>query len=306
MGSSVCHSQGDVSVAVGSGLGGGSLINCAVVIEPEDAVFEQGRVAGRAEVQGSPAAVLRDGPAHAGPAHDPQGRSRRKLKNHLGPPRTLEATGRVAGRRASRSRSRSPSPPAATPRRCGSTAACSAAIAHRLQRRRQEFARHELSAAGLGAGVLMFTQVEVERHRRGAEGYRVALHPAVGDRVLGPRRAGFVTARSVILAARHHGDQRDPAPLPRPGRDRGLGLARQGLLGQRQFPRVRRLPVHRPCGVDELWRVLAWPKGTPRVPVGASIQGIIDFRRPDRRWAAASILEDLAHAERAGPRRRPR
>ena len=35
------HNQGDVSVVLGSGLGGSSLINCAVVVEPEDAVFRQ-------------------------------------------------------------------------------------------------------------------------------------------------------------------------------------------------------------------------------------------------------------------------
>src|SRR6266850_837649 len=87
------YSQGDVTVVTGAGLGGGSLINCAVVMEAEEDVFRQ--PAWPAELRSK--TVLRPYFDRASrmlaPQRTPEGRFPPKLKAHLGTAAVLAKRG---------------------------------------------------------------------------------------------------------------------------------------------------------------------------------------------------------------------
>ena len=290
------YSQGDVRVAVGSGLGGGSLINCAVVIEAEDAAFE--KAGWPAELRSKDR--LRPYYARArrmlDPHTTPKDRFTPKLKNHLGTADSLKRQG-VWNAEAY------PAP---------------VAITFESRRNAQGMLQHGCVQCGdcstgcnVGAknsldmnylplawaqGVQMFTQVEVDRIERGPEGYRVHYGQRSAEffGLFGSEVQGFVTARAVILAA---GTMGTNEILLRSRTSGGIAMSdwlgkgfsgNGNYLGFVDYQNAARQVSTRSAGVG-----LAG--GTPRAPVGPSIQGIIDFRRADRPLDRRVILEDLAH-----------
>jgi cholesterol oxidase len=290
------YSKGDVSVAVGSGLGGGSLINCAVVIETEDAVFET--TAWPAELRSK----KRLHPYYTmarrmlDPQTTPTDRYPPKLKNHLGTAAALKQRGvwnaeaypaPIAVTFASRRNAQGMQQHGCV--QCGDcSTGCNVGAKNSLDMNYLPLA--------WALGVSMFTQIDVERIEREPDGYRVHYVRRSGDflGLVGRGEPGFVTARSVILAA---GTMGTNEILLRSRTTNGLavsdwlgkGFSGNGnYLGFVDYQYVEQRVTTRSAGVGVAG-------GTPREPVGPTIQGIIDFRRPDRPMVRRVIMEDLAH-----------
>jgi cholesterol oxidase len=288
--------KGDVSVAVGSGLGGGSLINCAVVIETEDAVFE---------ASGWPAELrsktrLRPYYAMARRMLDPQttpaDRFPPKLQNHLGTAAALRQRGvwnaevypaPIAVTFASRRNAQGMQQQGCV--QCGDcSTGCNVGAKNSLDMNYLPLAWAQ--------GVSMFTQIDVERIEREPDGYRVHFVRRSSDflGLFGRGEPGFVTARSVILAAGTMGTNeillRSRAANGLPVSDwLGKGFSGNGnYLGFVDYQYADPQVTTRSAGVGVVG-------GTPIEPVGPTIQGIIDFRRPDRPMVRRVIIEDLAH-----------
>lgn len=289
------YNEGDVSVAVGSGLGGGSLINCAVVIEAEAAVFEKA---------GWPAELRskdRLSPYYArarqilDPHTTPADRFPPKLEHHL-------ATAASLKRRGVWNAEAYPAPLAITfaSRRnaqgmqqhgcvqCGDcSTGCNVGAKNSLDMNYLPLAWTQ--------GVLMFTNVDVDRIERVPEGYRVHYGQRSGELIglLRTEGPGSVTARVVIVAAGTMGTNEILL------RSRTGGLATSDWLGKGfsgngnylgfvDYQHAERPVSTRSAGVGVA-------RGTPQEPIGPSIQGIIDVRRPDRPLVRRVVLEDLAH-----------
>ena len=290
------YSQGDVSVAVGNGLGGGSLINCAVVIEPEDAVFE--KAGWPAELRSKDR--LRPYYAKARQMLDPHTTPKAgftpKLKNHLGTADALKRRGvwnaeaypaPVAVTFASRRNAQGMQQHGCV--QCGDcTTGCNVGAKNSLDMNYLPLAWAQ--------GVLMFTQIDVDRIEREQEGYRVHYLRRSGDLrgVFGHGEPGFVTARSVILAAGTMGTNEILLRSRAAGKITASDWLGKGFSGNGNYLGfVDYQYTDRPVSTSSAGVGLAG--GTPREPVGPSIQGIIDFRRPDRPLVRRVILEDLAH-----------
>jgi cholesterol oxidase len=107
---------------------------------------------------------------------------------------------------------------------------------------------------------------------------------------------GFVTARSVILAAGTIGTNE----ILLRSRDRG-GVTTSDWLGKGFSANGNFLGfIDYQLSDQAVWTNsggVGVARGTPKEPVGASIQGIIDFRRPDRPLSRRVVLEELAQAK---------
>src|SRR6185436_15195690 len=77
------HNQGDLTVVSGSGLGGSSLINCAVVIETEEAVFQQPAWPEELRSKERLRPYYDRAQRMLAPQRTPEDRFSPKLKNHL-------------------------------------------------------------------------------------------------------------------------------------------------------------------------------------------------------------------------------
>ena len=286
---------GDVQVVIGSGLGGSSLTNCAVALEAEDEVFQQ--AAWPDELRSKEALRPYYGAAWRmlSPRPTPQERFTLKLRTHLGTAATLSARGLWQA-------SAYPVPLAITPAsrtnaqgmrqrgcvQCGDCATgCNVGAKNSLD-------LNYLPLAWAN-GVLMFPQVDVSSIRRTGALYRVdyVLRPDPTD----PRREepGFVTAAIVIVAA---GTMGSNAILLR-SRDQGgistspwLGKGFSGngnYLGFVDYQYTDPTVYTDSAGVGV-------SRGRPAYPVGAYIEGAIDFRRPGRPLERRVVIEDMAQA----------
>jgi cholesterol oxidase len=290
------YSQGDVSVAVGSGLGGGSLINCAVVIEPEDAVFEKAGWPAELRSKDRLRPYYERARRMLDPHTTPTDRSTPKLKSHLGTADSLK-------RRGVWNADAYPAPVAITftSRRnaqgmqqhgcvqCGDcTTGCNVGAKNSLDMNYLPLAWAQ--------GVLMFTQVDVDRIEREPERYRVHYGQRSAEffRLFGKEVQGSVTARAVILAAGTMGTNEILLRSRTTGRIATSDWLGKGFSGNGNYLGfVDYQYTDRPVSTSSAGVGVAG--GTPREPVGPTIQGIIDFRRPDRPLVRRVILEDLAH-----------
>jgi cholesterol oxidase len=144
-------------------------------------------------------------------------------------------------------------------------------------------------------GVTMFTQVEVEHIQKLNDGYRVDYLVRPDANRPDREERAFVTARMVILAAGTMGT----SEILLRSRERGgisvsdwLGKGFSGngnYLGFIDYQYVEP-PLHtRTAGVGV-------SRGAPAAPVGAYIEGGIDFRQPERPLERRVVIEDIAHA----------
>jgi cholesterol oxidase len=286
------HNQGDLTVVSGSGLGGSSLINCAVVIETDEAVFRQ--PAWPAELRSK--AVLRPYYDRAwrmlAPQRTPADRFPPKLQTHLGTAAALTRRGTwkadayplsLAVTFADRTNAQGMRQHGCV--QCGDcSTGCNVGAKHSLD-------MNYLPLAWAG-GALLFTRVEVDRIERADDRYRV--HCILRTNRFFGEDAGVVTARSVILAAGTVGTNEILLRSRQAGgldvSDRlGKGFSANGNhLWLVDYHQADFAVVTRSAGVGVAW-------GTPAEPVGPSIQGIIDFRGGGRGLVRHVMLEDLAH-----------
>ncbi len=287
------YSQGDVTVVTGDGLGGGSLINCAVVMEPEEDVFRQ--PAWPAELRSK--TVLRPYFDRASrmlaPQRTPEDRFPPKLKAHLGTAAVLAKRGTwpagvayplpLAVTFADRTNAQGMRQHGCV--QCGDcTTGCNVGAKHSLD-------MNYLPLAWSG-GALLFTQAEVERIERADDRYRVHCTLRSGRLLAEDRHV--VTAGTVILAAGTVGTNE----ILLRSREAG-GLAVSEWLGK-GFS----------ANGNHVWFVdyqdssdavttnsggVGVAAGTPKALVGPTIQGIVDFRRADRPLVRRVVMEDLAH-----------
>jgi len=287
--------EGDVQVVVGSGLGGSSLTNCAVALETEDEVFRQ--AAWPNELRSKD--VLRPYYAMArgvlNPHPTPEDRFTLKLRTHLGTASNLKAKG-VWQAEAYRT-------PLAITFAGGTNA-----------QGMQQHGCVQCGDCGIGcnvgaknsldmnylplawaAGVQMFAQVEVSSIRRIDDVYHVDYVARPDASRPGREEPGFATASVVILAA---GTMGSNAILLRsrgvggivPSQWLGKGFSGNGnYLGFVDYQYTDPTVYTDSAGVGVA-------NGTPRYPVGAYIEGAIDFRGAERPLARRVVIEDLAHA----------
>jgi cholesterol oxidase len=285
------HNQGDMTVVTASGLGGASLINCAVVIETEEEVFRQSvwpeELRSKDHLRPYYDRALR----MLAPQRTPADRFSPKLKTHLGTAATLVGKGvwqadayAVPLAVAFSDRTNAQGIRQHGCIECGDcSTGCNVGAKHSLD-------MNYLPLAWSG-GALMFTQTEVARVEKAADHYRVHC-------ILRSNRffedEDVVTARMVILAAGTVGTNEILLRSRQVG-----GLALSDWLGKGFSANGNNLwfvdyqnatpPVTTNSGGVG---ILA---GKPAAPVGPSIQGVIDFRRANRPLDRRVVFEDLAH-----------
>jgi len=165
--------DGDVDVVVGSGLGGSSLTNCAVALEPEEDVFRQAAwpLEFRSKQELRPYCDMAKDMLQPRPT--PPARFTAKLETHLGTTRILRGAGlwqakaypvplviiQVSGTNGQGMRQHACV-------QCGDCATgCNVGAKNSVDMNYLPLAWHH--------GVTMFTQVEVERVRNADDGYRL-------------------------------------------------------------------------------------------------------------------------------------
>lgn len=293
------YSQGDVTVVTGAGLGGGSLVNCAVVMEPEEDVFRQ--PAWPVELRSK--SVLRPyfdrASSMLAPQRTPDDRFPPKLKAHLGTAAVLAKRGTwpsdvasalpLAVTFADRTNAQGMRQHGCV--QCGDcTTGCNVGAKHSLD-------MNYLPLAWSG-GALLFTQSEVERIEKVEEGYR--LHCTLRSGRPFDEDREVLTARAVILAAGTVGTNEI---LLRSREADGLAVSEwlgKGFSANGNhvwfvdYQRSDADLTTNSAGTG----ILA---GVPAKAVGPTIQGIIDFRRADRPLVRRVVIEDLAHPSALAP-----
>jgi cholesterol oxidase len=292
--------MGDVPVVTGNGLGGASLTNCAVALEAKDYVFGQEGWPDELRSRDALRPYYERASRMLAPRPTPEDRFTPKLRTHLGTADNLVRNGvwRAAAYRA---------PLAITFDagtnaqgmwqhgcvQCGDCATgCNVGAKNSLDMNYLPLAWSN--------GVVMFTQVEVTAIHRSGELYRVdyVLRPDAGHP--GREERGFVTAAVVVVAA---GTMGSNAILLR-SRQQG-GLATSDWLGRGFSANGNYLGfvdyqyTDPAVYTDTAGRGVAG--GTPRYPVGAYIEGNIDFRDADRPLERRVIIEDTAQASLLAP-----
>jgi cholesterol oxidase len=293
------HTQGDVTVVSASGLGGASLINCAVVMEAEDAVFRQSAWPEELREKAALRPYYDRARAMLAPQQTPADRYPPKLRIHLGTATTLAERGvwppgvayplPLAVTFSDRTNGQGIRQHGCV--QCGDcSTGCNVGAKHSLD-------MNYLPLAWSG-GALMFTRTEVERIEKADDHYRVhcLLRPG---RLLDETR-DVVTARVVILAGGTVGTNE----ILLRSRDAG-GLTVSDQLGKGFSGNGNHVWFvdyqHAAGAVTTNSAGVGVAAGTPRAPVGPSIQGIVDFRRPDRPLVRHVVFEDLAHPSALAP-----
>jgi cholesterol oxidase len=285
------YDQGDVEVVVGSGLGGTSLINCAVAIEADDAVFGQAEwpvpLREKKELRRYYQRARRMLAARATPAD----RYPPKLQAHLSSAAALRARGQwnataypveLAVTFNARANGQGMRQQGCV--QCGDCATgCNVGAKNSLDMNYLPLA--------WAHGAEMFTQVEVE-HVEIVDGIHRVHYLQRPDG--GVEERGLVTARVLILAA---GTLGTTEILLRSRRRHRLALsewlgrgfsANGNYLGFADYQYTEPPVITNTAGVGIA-------DGAPAALVGTAIQGAIDFRLPDRPLHRRVMFEDLAH-----------
>jgi cholesterol oxidase len=286
--------EGDVQVVVGSGLGGSSLTNCAVALETDDEVFRQ--AAWPDELRSKD--VLRPYYALANrmlsPEPTPEDRFTLKLRTHLGTASILQMTGvwQAKAYRVPLAITHAARTNAVGMRQhgcvqCGDCATgCNVGAKNSLDMNYLPLAWTK--------GLQMFPQVEVSSIQKVGDRYQV-------DYVLRPdanrpsrEEPSSVTASIVVVAA---GTMGTNAILLR---SRGQGLATSSWLGKSFSGNGNYLGFVDYQYTDPTVYTdtagVGVAAGTPRYPVGAYIEGVVDFRSRERPLERRVIIEDMTHA----------
>ena len=286
------YGQGDVEVVVGSGLGGSSLVNCAVAIEPDDVVFAQSAWPRALRDKAALKPYFQRARRMLSPRTTPEDRFPPKLRAHLDTAAMLRQRGQwtAAAYPAELAISFTSHANAQSMRQqgcvqCGDcTTGCNVGAKNSLDQ------NYLPMAWALGAE--LFTQVEVEHVERIGGLYRVHyLHRSGGSRA---DRRGWVTTPVLILAG---GSLGSTEILLRSRRQNGLALSDRlgtGFSANGNYLGFVDYQYADPAVITNTSGVGIW-SGPPELPVGASIQGVIDFRQPDLPLHRRVIVEDLAH-----------
>jgi cholesterol oxidase len=287
--------EGDVPVVIGSGLGGSSLTNCAVVLQTEEEVFRQ--AAWPQELRSKdtlrPYYALAEGMLRPQPT--PEDRFTLKLRTHLGTAAILREKGvwQAPAFRAPLAITFATHTNAQGMRQhgcvqCGDCATgCNVGAKNSLDMNYLPLAWTD--------GVLMFTQVDVASIRKAGDRYHVdyVLRPDANDP--GRHEPGSVTASVVVLAA---GTMGSNAILLRSQREGGIAVSPwlgKGFSGNGNYLGFVDYQYTDPTVYTDTAGV-GVANGTPRYPVGAYIEGAIDFRGPGRPLERRVVIEDMAHA----------
>ncbi|HSE05341.1 MAG TPA: GMC oxidoreductase [Methylomirabilota bacterium] len=292
------YDQGDVEVIVGSGLGGTSLINCAVAIEAEAAVFKQPAWPPELRDKRDLRRYYRRARRMLAARATPEDRFPLKLQVHLATAAALRARGEwtapaypveLAVTFAARANGQGMRQQGCV--QCGDcVTGCNVGAKNSLDMNYLPLAWAE--------GTEMFTRVEVERIETVDGLHRVHyLQRPDGGRV---EERGSVTARLLILAA---GALGSTEILLRSRRRNGLAVsdwlgrgfsANGNYLGFADYQWADPAVFTNSGG-------LGIAQGAPETPVGTAIQGAIDFREPGRPMHRRVVFEDLAHPSAHAP-----
>lgn len=291
------YDHGDVEVVVGSGLGGTSLINCAVAMEAEEAVFGQAAwptpLRDRRELWSYYRRARRM--LHARPT--PGDRFPPKLQVHLDTAAALRAQGvwTAPARPVDLAVTFSARTGGQGMRQQGCVQ-CGDCVTGCNVGAKNSVDMNYLPLAWVH-GAEMFTQVEVEHVDRADDLHRVHyLHRPDHGR----EERGSLTARVLILAA---GTLGTTEILLRSRQRRGLALsdwlgrgfsANGNYLGFVDYQYSDSEVFTNSGGVGIR-------SGAPEMPVGTAIQGAIDFRQPGRPLPRRVLIEDLAHPSAHAP-----
>jgi cholesterol oxidase len=287
--------DGDVQVVTGSGLGGASLTNCAVVLEAEEQVFRQAAWPEELRAKDTLRPYYDRARRMLGPQTTPQDRLTPKLSIHLQTAAGLRAKrvwdadayrAPLAITFASRTNAQGMRQHGCV--QCGDCATgCNVGAKHSLD-------MNYLPLAWTG-GALLFTQVDVSTIEKTGDLYRV--HYVLRPDAARPARqeTGSVTAAMVVIAA---GTMGSNAILLRSRDDTGLatstwlgkGFSANGnYLGFVDYQYTDPPVETNSAGVG----VAA---GAPASPVGTYIEGVIDFRRGSRPLDRRVMIEDMSQA----------
>jgi cholesterol oxidase len=286
------HNQGDLTVVTGSGLGGSSLINCAVVIETAEAVFRQPSWPEELSSKERLRPYYDRAQRVLAPQRTPEDRFSPKLKTHLGTAAALVRKGvwqadayavPLAITFSDRTNAQGIRQHGCV--ECGDcSTGCNVGAKHTLDMNYLPLA--------WSRGALMFTQTEVDRVEKATDHYRV--HCTLRSGRFFSEDHDVVTARMVILAAGTLGTNEILLRSRQTG-----GLAVSDWLGKSFSANGNHLWFvdyqHADAAVATNSAGVGVVLGTPRAPVGPSIQGVIDFRRGDRPLVGHVVFEDLAH-----------
>lgn len=287
--------SGDVPVVIGSGLGGASLTNCAVVLEAEEEVFRQAAWPDELRSKQTLRPYYEMARRMLTPQTTPEERLTPKLRNHLATAAKLKAErlwdaeayrAPLAITFASRTNAQGMRQHGCV--QCGDCATgCNVGAKSSLD-------MNYLPLAWTG-GVVMFTQVDVSTIRKTVDLYQV-------DYVLRPdatrpsrEEKGSVTAALVVVAAGTMGTNE----ILLRSRDEG-GIAASPSLGKGFSGNGNYLGFvdyqYTDPEVETHTAGVGIDSGAPANPVGAYIEGAIDFRRPGRPLDRRVVIEDMAQA----------
>jgi cholesterol oxidase len=287
--------DGDVQVVIGSGLGGASLTNCAVVLEAEERVFHQ--AAWPEELRSK--LTLRpyyDRARHMlSPQTTPEERLTPKLSVHLKTAAGLRAKrlwdadayrAPLAITFASRTNAQGMRQHGCV--QCGDCATgCNVGAKHSLD-------MNYLPLAWSG-GALLFTHVDVSTVKKTGELYRVdyVLRPDAARP--GRQESGSVTAAMVVIAAGTMGSNE----ILLRSRDE-TGLATSAWLGKGFSANGNYLGFvdyqYTDPPVQTNSAGVGVAAGAPMDPVGTYIEGVIDFRRGSRPLDRRVVIEEMSQA----------
>ena len=284
------YDRGDVVAVAGSGLGGTSLINCAVAIEAEDAVFQQPEwpLPFRKGLHGYYQRARRMLDTHA----TPEDRYPAKLRSHLGVVAALKSRGRWEGVTAFPVELAVNFTPHANrqgmrQQGCVQCADCTTGC--------NVGAKNSLDMNYLPVawshGTEIYTQIEVEHVERVGDAYRVHFLQRPDG---GHEERGWVDTRVLILSA---GTLGSTEILLRSRQKHGLPLSDwlgRGFSGNGNYLGFIDYQYTDPPVITNTGGV-GIALGPPTVPVGTSIQGAIDFRLEGQPLVRHVVLEDLAH-----------
>ncbi len=287
--------DGDVQVVTGSGLGGASLTNCAVVLEAEEQVFRQAAWPEELRFKDTLRPYYDRARRMLSPQTTPQDRLTPKLSIHL-----QTAAGLRAKRLWDADAYRAPLAITFDSRtnaqgmrqhgcvQCGDCATgCNVGAKHSLD-------MNYLPLAWTG-GALLFTQVDVSTIEKTGELYRV--HYVLRPDAARPARqeTGSVTAAVVVMAA---GTMGSNAILLRSRDD--TGLATSAWLGKGFSANGNYLGLvdyqYTDPPVQTNAAGVGVAAGVPADPVGAYIEGVIDFRRGSRPLDRRVMIEEMSQA----------